>query len=458
MSMAVIAVAVVVLNLMTALAVRAWAARTLYGVGLAVSLLAGAGLGLLDGAGPAPIYAFRVAAAVAIVLLAANHLPAVVRRLVREGWLAATFAWGVLSLLWTDSASATLISLFGFAASILFGAYLAERQTPENLFKCLAVSCGVLALVSLVLLVLRPDLVVTTVYRPEEGFRNSNVGVFTWNSEFGVTAALGLLAAVAVAHPGRRRYILWVLPTAMAALLSDSATSLAAVFAATVLLLVLRSRYLLAWGFYAFLAAFAVVAQAGSPSGLALRLLGRSSDLTGRSFIWSSIFERVQERPAFGFGFGAGFADPTFFTDFYTFDPEHAHNGLVQAYNELGIVGLALVVGGFAAAYWRTTTRLRASQRATVLAFLTFVLLLNMANNYLLAMHLIVAVYAWAACLPVGTRPLPGSEGRSWIPAPLWPATTAEGEDRDASADPGVDSDLVLDESAGSGRRASSDS
>lgn len=442
--MAVTAGLVLVLNLMTALAVRIWAARTLYGVALAVTLLAGAGLGLLDGAGRAPIYAFRVAAAAAIVLLAARHLPAVVRRLAREGWLVATLAWGVLSLLWTDSVIATLISLFGFAASILFGAYLAERLTVDNLFKCLTVSCGFLVLVSLVLLVLRPDLVVTTVYRPGEGFRGSNVGVFTWNSEFGVAAAVGLLSAAAIARPGRRRYIWWVLPTTTAALLSDSATSLAAVLVATLLLLALRSRYLLIWGFYALLGVFAIIAQVGSPSALALRLLGRSSDLTGRSVIWSSVFERVQERPAFGFGFGAGFADPTFFTDFNSFDPEHAHNGLVQAYNELGVVGVALVVGSFAAAYWRTTTRLRGSRRATVLAFLTFVLILNMANNYLLAMHLIVAIYAWAACVTVEARPPAGPAKSFSVPAPLWPAETAEREDRDASGGSLVDGRLAL--------------
>ncbi|WP_435743848.1 O-antigen ligase family protein [Microbacterium sp. PMB16] len=89
-----------------------------------------------------------------------------------------------------------------------------------------------------------------------------------------------------------------------------------------------------------------------------LALLGRSSDLTGRSDrIWTKVLARAGEHPIFGNGFSSPWipTDPAF--DRWITDHDitvfHAHNMWLDVLLQLGVVGIVLMAVAYGSLLWR---------------------------------------------------------------------------------------------------------
>ncbi len=107
---------------------------------------------------------------------------------------------------------------------------------------------------------------------------------------------------------------------------------------------------------------FAGVAAAGILLAVVLRgqllgLLGKGSDLTGRLEIWDAVWQRAAQRPFAGNGFSSPWVpwDPSF--DGWIIDHGlsvfHAHNMWLDAFLQLGAVGVAVLAVAWAALTWR---------------------------------------------------------------------------------------------------------
>ena len=90
-----------------------------------------------------------------------------------------------------------------------------------------------------------------------------------------------------------------------------------------------------------------------------LALVGRSSDLTGRSDkIWAAVLQRVAEHPLFGNGFSSPWipSDPAF--DGWIVDHGitvfHAHNMWLDVLLQLGVLGLILMAVAYGSLLWRS--------------------------------------------------------------------------------------------------------
>lgn len=64
--------------------------------------------------------------------------------------------------------------------------------------------------------------------------------------------------------------------------------------------------------------------------------------LSGRTLLWPKVLELAERRPFVGYGFGS-FYQPIFETYWRNYRPPSAHNSLLQAYFESGLVGFGLV-------------------------------------------------------------------------------------------------------------------
>lgn len=89
-----------------------------------------------------------------------------------------------------------------------------------------------------------------------------------------------------------------------------------------------------------------------------LALVGRSSDLTGRSErIWTKVLERAAQHPIFGNGFASPWipTDPAF--DGWITDHDitvfHAHNMWLDVLLQLGVLGVVLMAIAYASLLWR---------------------------------------------------------------------------------------------------------
>jgi O-antigen ligase len=94
-------------------------------------------------------------------------------------------------------------------------------------------------------------------------------------------------------------------------------------------------------GVFALLGVFASLSTITSASG-------KDLTLTGRTFIWQATIDAIVERPVLGWGYGGIFGqDPMTVRTAELrraigFDAHHAHNGLLDLWVQLGLVGVVL--------------------------------------------------------------------------------------------------------------------
>jgi len=90
-----------------------------------------------------------------------------------------------------------------------------------------------------------------------------------------------------------------------------------------------------------------------------LSLVGRDSDLTGRSEkIWTKVIERASERPLAGNGFSSPWlpTDPAFagWIEDHGITVFHAHNMWLDVLMQLGVIGVVLVAVAYLSLLWRS--------------------------------------------------------------------------------------------------------
>ena len=122
-----------------------------------------------------------------------------------------------------------------------------------------------------------------------------------------------------------------------------------------------------------------------------LTSLGRDITFTGRTEIWPVVFNKIQERPWLGYGY------ETFWLGKWEgetadvwreigggFEPIHAHNGFLDLYLSLGLIGLiALVISllsiSLKALIW--VRRVQGAEGLVPLLYLTCLVLMNLSES-----------------------------------------------------------------------------
>lgn len=180
---------------------------------------------------------------------------------------------------------------------------------------------------------------------------------------FGILYAQGLTSRGTQGAWRRPALLIWIVLAGFLFLRAGSATSYAAFAAGIVVLgmalLMRRARpgrrtplYLLFGG-----AGIVVIGGAIVFRDTLFGLLGKSSDLTGRAEIWQKVWERAIQRPVFGNGFSSPWVpwDPAF----HNWILDHritvfmAHDMWLDAFLQLGAIGVLLVAIAYVAFAWR---------------------------------------------------------------------------------------------------------
>ena len=116
-------------------------------------------------------------------------------------------------------------------------------------------------------------------------------------------------------------------------------------------------------------------------------LFNKSTDLTGRTDIWKLVILEVQQHPMLGIGYGAfwlGVGSPSqVIINALHWIPLQAHNGYLDILNELGIVGLVIMVSIFLfhIGHLVKLTRIDREEAAIHWAMLILILISNMSES-----------------------------------------------------------------------------
>jgi exopolysaccharide production protein ExoQ len=259
--------------------------------------------------------------------------------------LTAFIALTIISAAWSVLPGITLRRAIGLLGTASFGAYLACRFTPHEVLRMIAAAFAAIVCLSIFVIIFIPS------YGTAEG--REIVGVFGQKNELGRAMIFAILASWAlVRDPGADRPV-WALPILVAAttllILTRSAQAIVGLGAAVVVampLLAICPRYFmkvdtrLATALIILIALVAVIVSAVAEE--LLDVLGRDLTLTNRTLIWELLVEFARERPWLGRGYGAfWFSDVSLlFADRWG-ALDHAHNGYVDLWLEVGYVGVA---------------------------------------------------------------------------------------------------------------------
>jgi exopolysaccharide production protein ExoQ len=139
---------------------------------------------------------------------------------------------------------------------------------------------------------------------------------------------------------------------------AHSATGLTCFLAGVMVMMLVRARsvdkrliemYLLITG------TFVVVAElAFGISGQLSETLGRGSTLSGRTILWAELL-KLHTNPILGTGFESFWLGKRLekLEGIFFFIPNEAHNGYLEIYLNLGLLGLAIVIALIVATYWK---------------------------------------------------------------------------------------------------------
>lgn len=256
--------------------------------------------------------------------------------------------WAFLSLTWSTAPEVTLRKVGAVLLTSLYGVYLAFRFTPESFHRLLGTTLVLVLSLSLAFVVLLPEW--GLMGYPHEGAWR---GIFVHKNVLGRFAALGVLVFLALLMaPGSKT--MWLTGLFLSAVILVGARSATSLVLATAMVLValglgIASPHRRLWPILLLLGVLL-----GGGWGMALSMnydvlleaLGKDATLTGRIPLWLTLIPFIQERTWTGYGFGGfwlGWQGPSAYVwSFVGWDPPQAHNGYLDLWLDLGLVGLLL--------------------------------------------------------------------------------------------------------------------
>lgn len=313
--------------------------------------------------------------------------------LVRAGraWLVwLSIALVIVSAIWSPVPATTVQRGFAIAGTTAFGLYLGVRFPTRDIWRMLAWVLAITALVS----------VVFSIFLPVYGINHDERGT-AWQGAFTTKGQLGRLMVVSAVLwllfiRQNRRWLtlklgLFAVSVALV-VLSRSMTSLVVLLALLSFVPLFRiirwhlSFVIPAVFTYGFIAAGAVTWTWTNFDDVA-NLLGRDPTLTGRTLLWSEVWEKIQVHPWLGYGYSGfwrGMEGPSGEIWLATgWDPPHAHNGYLDLWLQLGLVGLVALIAMLLAATARASRLARHTTGIDgefPLLFFIFILLTNIAE------------------------------------------------------------------------------
>jgi exopolysaccharide production protein ExoQ len=327
-----------------------------------------------------------------------------------------------VSIAWSPDPFLSLRRASAFAGTTLFGLSLGAAYTPQDAIGLVVRGLVSACLFSCVIVVIAP---VYGVHQAGDAIQAIHAGL--WRGIFGHRNTLGLWAGVSVgATLVFGKYAFRTRAAGLLALLASAACLIGAnsgagytICAATILVSLFALNFVRQpagrRGLYILLAILAVIIALLLRSSVemwGLKLLGKASDLTGRTLLWYYILQIVDETPSLlGGGYFAGFVNlNTEVSAILQTTFGSAHNGYLETFVYLGYAGLIVCIlmmlwlGALAFRWMILAARSKPGIRAFPLVILSVVAIHNLVESTIILPNnlnaLLVGVIAGMISLP----------------------------------------------------------
>lgn len=334
--------------------------------------------------------------------------------MLRRNWfLTALVLLTLVSFFWAATPALSLRRSIVVLGTTLLGVALAIRLTLEDQLRLMSWLFRIIAVLSLACIVFLPSYGISSVENPGEW-----QGVFNHKNGLGSAMALSILVECHLSVDTRFSKVARLLALLLSAVLLVFSASLTPLLALGGSLLFTRIYKIATQKLRVPLYLLALAVLIATTSGLMVLVadiegvtgaLGRSSDLTGRTVLWSLVIPYALERPILGYGY-AGFWTST--------SPQaasvekamgvgvlYSHNGYLEIFLALGAVGFFLALVFLGTGVQRAVYRSKLGHSSIdvwPLALMVYFLLHNLGESKILI------GLDWALCVAavLGTDPV----------------------------------------------------
>ncbi len=338
-----------------------------------------------------------------ILFLIGVWLIKILHTAIREKLLWVLIALAIFSILWSPLPLATLRSSIFLVEITLFAVYLTARFTFKEQLQLLAWTFACAGLLSIVAALALPSYGIMgmgNALTPEAIIHAGTWrGIYIHKNTFGrvmVLSALVFLIFVTGSHLERWIGLIGLGLSVSLIALSTSKTALVVLLAIIALLPLYRA---LRWNYTIALPFFITVILLSSSAAVVLvdnaesiaSALGRDLTLTGRTYIWIAVIDKIQEHPWLGYGYDsfwrAGWiGDAADIWSMLRFEVAHSHNGFLDLTLDTGLVGTSIFILSFGNTCLQAIKYIRATKTSKGLfpiLFLTLLLIVNLTESSL---------------------------------------------------------------------------
>lgn len=355
--------------------------------------------------------------AITAVLLS-KHSVGLADKLKGELWLILIVGLSLLSTIWSDDPFVTARRSIALVCTTLFGVYFATRYGLREQLRLLAVTFGLVVALSFFFQLLGLG---TSSVADIPGW----IGVFTHKNTLGMNMVFATAIFLVLRKCDNQHTTLEGLCALLTCVLLLFSQSVTALVMLGVLLLTLplcrtlrkRHRTLFLMATVAILPSVFAVIWTFKNLYAVSEFLGRDITLTGRLPLWVVSFVMGLRRPWLGYGYDAfwrdGEGDTWAIWRVVNWQAPNSHNGFLEVWLNLGMVGLVILVIGFAIYIKRALSLLRrvsAGEASWPLVFLVLLFVSNLTAVSILSRNSLL----WIIYVAVGmTSGRLASEARS---------------------------------------------
>jgi exopolysaccharide production protein ExoQ len=333
--------------------------------------------------------AFWTCVYLATVRLLLLHCRPFLRILILQWPLMLLLGLAFVSICWSFQPAITSRKATALAMSALFGAYLAMRHSLREQLRLLAWTCAMIITLSFVFGLFG---IGTPVNGPDSGW----FGVFVHRNALGRMMVFSTIVLVVFS----RVYKEWKLQASLGILSSLVLLLLSTSKGSIIYLTILLCLFLLLPGLRGKWSKVLGIVMCGSISGIAVlylvithfdaftAMLGRDTNMTGRIPMWIASAIMALQRPWLGYGYSAfwlGTEGPSIGVwRLMDWEAPHAHNGLLNLWLDLGLVGVGVFLTGFFLSVRRAFHNLRAEATPEAVwpfMFLAFFFVTNLTES-----------------------------------------------------------------------------
>jgi exopolysaccharide production protein ExoQ len=307
----------------------------------------------------------------------------------------AFFGFVVLSVAWSNHSGDSVMKFFALLITTIGVSRLACRMSLDAIVGCTIVGLSILLVMSLVFVLLFPDIGVATGWMQEGLWQ----GVFDSKQSLGLSGALLMFLAChnALRRGGTIQFLVLFGLGATCVIGSGSrgagVLALAAIASCYLSRRSPRFQTLLAFGPIAMtIVASVLMAYIVSTGHDYVPWFDSQLDFTNRTQIWEYALRHLSDRALFGFGLNGFWTTPQFYFGFlheHDWVLDNYHSGYVAILTETGIIGMTLfalcaLLFGFRMSWLRTNRLIPQADYDLIVGYVNIMFLINFSETLFL--------------------------------------------------------------------------